>query len=170
MSESVYSILGKQWKKNKELFKQRLIEWRKHQTIERVENPTRLDRARSLGYKAKEGYVLARIKVKKCGRRRRLYGRKGRKPSKMGLINFTPKSLKWIAEERVQKKFPNMEILNSYYVAEDGKHKWFECILIDPNHPNIINDPKINWITKPANKRRVLHGLTSAGKKSRGLK
>jgi len=170
MGKSAYSILREQWKKSGDLFKQRLIEWRKQHTVERIEKPTRLDRARSLGYKAKEGYVLARVKVKKGGRKRRLYGRKGRKPSKTGLIHFKPKSLKWVAEEKAQRKFPNMEVLNSYYVTEDGRHKWFECILVDPSHPNIVNDPKINWITNPANRRRVLHGLTSAGKKSRGLK
>ena len=42
--------------------------------------------------------------------------------------------------------------------------------MVDPNHPRIINDPKINWIGNSSNKRRVFRGMTSAGKKGRGLR
>ncbi len=153
----------------KKILKTRMIKWRRQHVVERIERPTLLDRARRLGYKAKQGFVLARVRVRKGGRARRLYGRGGRKPSKAGLLKFTPKkSLRWIAEEKAQRKFPNLEVLNSYYVCEDGKWKWFEVIMVDPNHPNIINDPNINWIIKQ--RGRVFRGLTSAGKKSRGLK
>lgn len=168
MGSSMYKAIGEQWKKGG-LLKQRLIEWRRQNTIERIERPTRLDRARSLGYKAKQGYVLARVKVKKGARRRRAYGRKGRKPSKYGLVKFRPKSLRWIAEDRAQKKFVNLVVLNSYLAGEDGPSKFFEIILVDPNHPVIKNDPKINWICKPSNIRRAYHGMTGAGKKARGL-
>jgi large subunit ribosomal protein L15e len=175
MVRSFYKHMQELWKKPEEklgkLLKQRLIKWRKEHTVEKIEKPTRLNRARALGYKAKQGYVLARVRVRRGGRRRRLYGRRGRKPSKAGLIRFTPgKSLQWIAEEKAQRKFPNLEVLNSYLVGKDGQFKWFEIILVDPNHPNIKSDPKINWICSPANKRRVLRGLTSSGKKARGLK
>lgn len=173
MTKGLYQSLRETWRKSEKiesLLKGRLIEWRKDPVVKRIEKPTRLDRARALGYKAKQGYVLARVRVRKGGRRRRLYGRRGRKPSKAGLIKFTSKkSDLWIAEEKAQKKFPNLEVLNSYQVGEDGKHKWIEVILVDPNHPNIINDPKINWICNPANRKRVFRGLTSAGKKARGL-
>jgi large subunit ribosomal protein L15e len=129
--------------------------------VKRIEKPSRLDKARALGYKAKQGFVVVRVRVRKGGRKRKLYGRGGRKPSKAGLIKFTPaKSLKRIAEEKAARKFVNLEVLNSYYVAEDGNYKWFECILVDPHHPNIINDPKINWICKPSQRRRVFRGLT----------
>lgn len=173
--KGTYHAIRQLWKKPEErlgqLLKQRLIEWRKSETVERVERPTRLDRARALGYRAKQGYVIARVKIKKGGRRRTLYGRMGRKPSKAGLIHFTPgKSKQWIAEEKAARKFVNMEVLNSYEVGQDGTRHYFEVILVDPNHPNIKNDPKINWICNPANRRRVVHGLTAAGKKSRGLK
>lgn len=74
---------------------------------------------------------------------------------------MTPKmNLQHIAEMRVARKFPNLEVLNSYYVAEDGKHKWFEVILVDPNHSCIKNDSKMNWICSPANRGRVFRGLT----------
>jgi len=171
----MYSSIKEVWKKPEErlggILKERLIEWRKQHTVERIEKPTRLDKARKLGYKAKQGYVLARVKVRKGGRERKLYGRRGRKPKKAGLLKFTfGKSKQWQAEEKAQRRFPNLEVLNSYSVGKDGLHHYFEIVLVDPNHPNIINDPKINWITNPANRGRVLKGLTSAGKKSRGLK
>ena len=168
----MYRFLAEAEDKAKEVLqRQRLIVWRKGQTVERVERPSRLERARALGFKAKPGFVLVRVRVRRGGRKRRLYGRRGRKPSKMGILHFTfGKSLQWQAEEKAQRKFPNLNALNSYPVGEDGKYKFFEIILVDSNNPNIVNDPKINWIANPANKRRVLRGLTSAGKKSRGLK
>ena len=59
------------------------------------------------------------------------------------------KSLQRIAEERAQKHYPNLEVLNSYWVGEDGKEKFFEVVLVDPVHPEIVSDPKISWITAP---------------------
>jgi large subunit ribosomal protein L15e len=168
-----YHYLRKMWKKKEvvePLLKKRLIEWRKQHTVERIEKPTRLDRARTLGYKAKQGYVLARVKIRKGGRRRPA-DRRGRKPSKAGLVHFTfGKSKQWIAEEKAQRRFPNLEVLNSYPISSIGTEHFFEIILVDPDNPNIRNDPKINWVCNPANRRRVLRGLTSTGKKSRGLK
>ena len=158
-------------KQNKAALKARMIEWRRQHTVEKIDKPTNLARARTLGYKAKKGITLARVKVKKGGRRRRLYGRGGRKPKKAGLVRFTPgKGLQWIAEERAAKKFPNLEVLNSYYAGDDGKHKWYEVIFVDPHSPSIKRDKNLKWICEPANKRRVLRGLTSAGKKARGLR
>ena len=97
--------------------------------------------------------------------------KRGRKPRAMGVSKYTPgKNLRWVAEERAQKKYPNLEVLNSYKVYADGKNWYYEVILVDPHHPVIKSDPKINWICRPANKKRVFRGLTSAGKKARGLR
>ncbi len=172
MVKSFYSFVRELPEKERDsLDKQRLIEWRKQHTIEKIENPSRLDRARALGFKAKEGFVLARVRIRRGGRKRRLYGRRGRKPSKMGILHFTfGKSLQWQAEEKAQRKFQNLNVLNSYPVAEDGKFRFFEVILVDPSNPSILADKRINWIAGNANKRRVLRGLTSEGKKNRGLK
>jgi len=50
----------------------------------------------------------------------------------MGVAKHVPaKSLQKIAEERVAKKFSNLKRLNSYWVWEDGKYKWFEVVLVD---------------------------------------
>ncbi|MEM2486836.1 MAG: 50S ribosomal protein L15e, partial [Candidatus Bathyarchaeia archaeon] len=66
--------------------------------------------------------------------------------------------------------FPNLEVLNSYWVGEDGRYKWFEVIMVDPHHPAIRADKDINWICEKQHKGRVFRGLTSAGKKVRGLR
>ena len=41
--------------------------------------------------------------------------------------------------------------------------------MVDPSHKAVRRDPKINWICRAVMKHRELRGLTSAGKKSRGL-
>ena len=93
-----------------------------------------------------------------------------RKTSKMGMLKINlGKSIKRIAEERVARKFPNLEVLNSYWVGEDCKNKFFEIILIDPSHPSIQNDKQLGWITKNRHTGRVYRGKTSAGKRGRGL-
>ncbi|MBL7159955.1 MAG: 50S ribosomal protein L15e [Candidatus Aenigmarchaeota archaeon] len=168
----IFKYLHKTWKSPEleKLFKERLISWRKEPVFQRIERPTRLDRAHSLGYKAKQGFVLVRTRIKK-GTRKREGGIKGKKPAQMGKTKHSPKmNLQHIAEARVGKKYINMEVLNSYYVAEDGQRIWYEVILIDPEHPCIKNDKRFEWINNPANRGRVFRGLTSAGKKSRGLR
>jgi len=89
----------------------------------------------------------------------------------MGVKKFKPaKNLKLIAEERTGRKFPNLEVLNSYWVGEDGRSKWFEVILVDPHSPCIKTDKDINWITEKQHKRRAFRSLTSSGKKIRSLR
>ena len=170
-----YKYITTAWKKPetsyvKELMFQRTINWRKQPTIVRLKKPTRLDCARKLGYKAKQGFVLARVRVRRGGLRK-VRPKAGRRQKRMGVKKFKPaKSLRLIAEERTARKFPNLEVLNSYWIWQDGRYKWFEIILVDPNHPVIKSDEDINWICKNVHKRRVFRGLTSAGKKIRGLR
>ena len=72
--------------------------------------------------------------------------------------------------KRATRKYPNLEVLNSYMLAEDGQHKWFEVILLDKSHPAIKKDKDVKWIAQPQHRKRALRGMTSAGKKSRGMK
>ena len=173
MTKSMYKYVAEQWKKPDTTYtspiKQYLIQWRKEENFSRVEKPSRIDRARSLGYKAKQGYVIVRARVRRGGlRKHKIKG--GRKPSAKGIKKITAgKSTQRIAEERTAKRYPNMEVLNSYWVGEDGKYHFYEVILVDPMHPSIMNDPKINWVSSRTSKRRVLRGKTSAGQKGRGL-
>lgn len=76
----------------------------------------------------------------------------------------------WVAEQRVARKFPNLEILNSYMIGKDGMHYFFEVIMVNPDAPEIKTDRAFAWLQNPANRGRVFRGLTSAGKKSRGLR
>jgi len=169
-----YKYIAEAWGKPEksfvdELMHQRLIEWRRQPTITRIEKPTRLDRARKLGYKAKQGFVIVRVRVRRGGLRKQR-PRAGRRPKRMGVKKYKPaKSLRLIAEERAARKFPNLETLNSYWVGEDGRSKWFEVIMVDPNHPAIKADKDVNWISQKQHRGRVFRGLTSAGKKVRGL-
>lgn len=172
----VHQYLREVWKKPKQTdalrasigyVKDKAMKWRKQGVVVRLERPTRINRARSLGYKAKQGFIIARVRIKKGGRRRHTI-RKGRKPTKVGLRHYTPeKSKQSIAETRVADRFPNMEVLNSYYIGEDGKYNYYEVILVDPNHPVVKNDKRISWIA--GQRRRAYRGLTSAAKKSREL-
>ena len=170
-----YKYIAEAWAKPEksyvdELMRERLIQWRRQPTIMRIEKPTRIDRARKLGYKAKQGFVIVRVRVRRGGLRKKR-PRAGRRPKRMGVKKFKPaKSLRLIAEERAAKRFPNLEVLNSYWVGEDGRAKWFEIIMVDPNHPTIKTDKDTNWICEKQHHRRVFRGLTSAGKKVRGLR
>jgi len=172
---SMYKYMREAWKRPKDSYvaeaqKERLPKWRKGPAVKRIKRPTRIERARRLGYKAKPGYVVVRVRVPKGGRRKPR-PKKGRRPKRMGKNKFSPKKSKqWIAEERAQRKFPNLEVLNSYWVGEDGQYKYYEVIMVDPNHPQIKSDPRINWICQRSQKGRVFRGKTGAGKKGRGLR
>ena len=167
-----YKYIGQLWKRpkknfGKEAWRDRLIGFRQDPAILRIDKPTRLDRARLLGFKAKQGYFVVRSRVPK-GARRRPTIKGGRRPKRYGLKRFTAKkSDQWISEERAARKYPNAEVLNSYWIGEDGKYTWFELVMVDRDHPVIQKNKNISWIAKQ--KGRTHRGLTSAGKKSRGL-
>jgi len=173
VARSAYHYMALLWRKPTEEYekfmKHKLAEWRREPSIVRIEKPTRLDRARRLGYKAKPGFVVVRVRVRKGGLRKPR-PRSGRRPKRMGIYGHTPKkSLRLIAEERAARKYRNLEVLNSYYVGEDGLYKYYEVILVDPHHPAILRDPDINWIASPSQRGRVFRGKTSAGRKMRGM-
>ena len=171
---NLYGYVREAWKDPGESFlkdvrQDRLIAWRSGPSFARLEHPTRIDRARDLGWRAKPGFVVVRARVRRGGlRKHNPMG--GRKPKRRGMLKITmAKSIQRIAEERVAKRYPNLEVLASYWVGEDGLHKFYEVLLVDPVHPVIRADPKINWICEPQHRGRVYRGLTPAGKKGRGL-
>jgi large subunit ribosomal protein L15e len=170
-----YRYIAQAWKRPGEsyvyqLLRERLPEWRRGESVVRVPKPLRLDRARALGYKAKQGIIVVRARIRKGGRRKERPNA-GRRPKRMGVVKYTPKkSLQWLAEERAQRRYPNLEVLNSYWVGKDGKYEYFEVIMVDPHHPSVRNDKELCWIAGKAHRGRVFRGLTSAGKRSRGLR
>ncbi|XP_037363273.1 60S ribosomal protein L15-like [Talpa occidentalis] len=137
----------------------------------RAPRPTQPDKARRLGYKAKQGYVIYRIRVLRGGRKHPVpkaatYG----KPVHHGVnqLKFA-RSLQSVAEERAGHHCGALRGLNSHWVGEDSTYKFFEIILIHPFHKAIRRNPDTQWITKPVHKHREMWGLTSAGPKSCGL-
>ena len=170
MAKGLYYHIRQAWKKpDIGTLRERMIKWRAGNAIEKVDKPLRLDKARSLGYKAKKGFVIARVKLIRGGRKRKKPN-KGRRSKRVTNKKTVKMNYKWIAESRAQRKFKNLEVLNSYNIGKDGKYYFYEVILVDKNRPEISKDKKMKWITNPANKNRVFKGLTSAGKKSRGLR
>ncbi len=161
-----YKYMAEAWKRPdksyvEDLMKQRVIAWRREPAIVRIDKPTRIDRARRLGYKAKRGYVIVRVRVRRSGFRKPR-PRSGRRPKRMGVEKIKlAKSLRLIAEERAARRYPNLEVLNSYWVWEDGLYKWFEVIMVDRT---LLPELRLG-----KGRGRVFRGLTSAGRKVRGL-
>ncbi|CAL1127077.1 unnamed protein product [Cladocopium goreaui] len=171
-----YKYLEEMWRKKQSdvmRFLARLRNWEFRQlpAVHRCSKPTRPDKARKVGYKAKQGYCIYRVRVKRGDRKKRVakgivYG----KPTNQGINKWkSVRNLRSIAEERVGRKCGSLRVLNSYWVAQDAVHKWYEVVMVDPFHTVIRNDPRINWICKPVMKHRELRGLTAAGRKARGL-
>lgn len=126
----------------------RVVQWRKQNAVTRIEKPSRIQRARRLGYKAKQGIIVIRMRVGTGGMRRKR-PRSGRRPKHLGVTRIKADvSMKQVAENRVLERYPNMKLLGSYFVYKDGMHYWFEIILADPSHPSIAKDKEL--------RRRVL--------------
>lgn len=168
----LYKQIAEAWKKPeeygvKEAMQNKLLNWRKQPALVRIDKPTRLDRAHSLGYKAKQSFVMVRTRVRRGGLRKTRPTR-GRRQKRMGVTKFVPaKSARLIAEERTAKKFPNLEVLNSYWVWEDGQYKWYEIILVDKT--KLTEDQQIQLLGNTP-RGKAERGLTSSGKKVRGLR
>ena len=169
----MYKEIAKLWKQPKknlgELHKQRLIKWRRENVITKIERPTRLDRARALGYKPKKGVSLYRVRVSRGGRKRN-QRKKGRRSKTQRRKKIVGMNYQWIAQQKVQRKHINLEVLNSYPVVKDGLHAWYEVIMVDPYRPEIKADKNLNWLKWRKHTNRVFRGKTSAGRKSRGLR
>jgi large subunit ribosomal protein L15e len=171
-----YKYLEELWKKKQSdvlrfLLRVRCWEYRQMPSIHRVSRPSRPDKARRLGYKAKQGFVIYRTRVRRGGRKKPnpkgiVYG----KPGNQGIMQLKPKrNLRSLAESRVGKRARNLRVLNSYWVNQDSTYKYYEVILVDPSHSAIRRDPRINWICGAAHKRREARGLTGAAQKARGV-
>src|SRR3989338_8637086 len=170
MTHGLYYYLKQAWKKpDAKTLRDRMVEWRKSEVFTKVEKPLRLDRARALGYKDKKGFVVIRVRVKRGGHKRSRPN-KGRRSKRMHTRKNLMMNYRGIAEQRVEKKYKNLVVLNSYQIGKDGMHYFYEVICVDPLMPEIQNDKTINWICRPENQKRAMRGLTSAGKKSRGLR
>jgi len=130
-------------KENPIELRQRAVIWRNENAVTRVEKPSRIARARRLGYKAKQGIIVIRMRVGTGGMRKQR-PRGGRRPKHLGVTKIKADvSMKQVAERRVLERYPNMKLLGSYFLYKDGMHYWFEVILADPSHPRIAKDKEI---------------------------
>ena len=170
MVKGISHYLREAWKKpDKETLRKRMVEWRSTESIVRVEKPLRLDRARALGYKAKKGIIVVRVRVIRGGHRKPRPN-KGRRSKRLTPRLTLMMNYKGIAEQRASRKYDNMEVLNSYQIGKDGMHFFYEVILVDRNSPEIKSDKQLSFITKPNAQGRAMRGLTYAGIKARGLR
>merc|ERR1719498_830462 len=172
-----YKYLQELWRKKKSdvlrfVMRVRCWEYRQLPVIHKATKPSRLDKARALGFKAKQGYSIYRVNIRRGGRKRQVHkGAVFGKPVHQGIRKQKKaRSHRAVAEERVGRRCTNMRVLNSYWVGQDAAQKFFEVILVDPTHNSIRRDPRINWIVSEKHNRREIRGLTSAGKKYRGLR
>eukprot|EP01069_Polyplicarium_translucidae_P000555 Polyplicarium_translucidae@DN1297_c0_g1_i1.p1 len=172
-----YKYVEELWKKKQSdvlrfLLRVRAWEYRQLPAIHRATRPTRPDKAHRLGYKAKQGYVIYRVRVARGDRKKRVskgivYG----KPKHHGVRKQkSARNLRALAEIRVGATCGALRVLNSYWVGEDASYKFYEVIMVDPFHNAIRNDPRINWICDASHKHREARALTSAGRKHRGLR
>jgi large subunit ribosomal protein L15e len=170
MAKGMYYYIKQAWKKPNILdLRKRMIDWRKGNAVVRVEKPLRLDRARALGYKDKKGFVVLRVKLLRGGRRASMQ-KKGRRSKRLTNRKVLKMNYREVAESRAAHKFPNLEVLNSYWIGQDGLYFFYEVIMVDPLAPEIKSDKNYSWLSNPANRGRIYRGLTSAGRKSRGLR
>ena len=133
----------KMLKENPMELRQRAVVWRNQNAVTRVEKPSRIARARRLGYKAKQGIIVVRMRVGTGGMRKQR-PRGGRRPKHLGVTKIKADvSMKQVAERRVLERYPNMKLLGSYFLYKDGMHYWFEVVLADPSHPRIAKDKEI---------------------------
>ena len=135
---------------NAPALRERAIKWRKENAVTRIEKPSRIQRARRLGYKAKQGIIVVRMRVGTGGMRRKR-PRSGRRPKHLGVTRIKADvSMKAVADRRVLERYPNMKLLGSYYLYKDGMHYWFEVILADPSHPRVSKDKELRKRLIPA--------------------
>ena len=143
MPNSQDKVWLKMWKNNSTELREKAVIWRKQNAVTRVDKPSRITRARRLGYKAKQGITVVRMRVGTGGMRRQR-PRGGRRPKHLGVTRIKAAvSMKQVAERRVLERYPNMKLLGSYFLYKDGMHYWFEIILADPSHPSIIKDKEL---------------------------
>ncbi|MDE1865997.1 MAG: 50S ribosomal protein L15e [Candidatus Micrarchaeota archaeon] len=162
----IRSTIISQYKERPQEYREKLMKWGSEGTVTKVSRPTNLARARKLGYRAKQGVIVARVKVSK-GKSKRRQPSGGRKPSKSGKYYTRSKSMQAIAEERATKKFSNAEVLNSYFVGDSGSHEYYEIIMLDRESPVVRADPLYSRAI--SRKNRAVLGLTASGRRHRGL-
>ena len=138
-----YKYLQEVWRKKQSdvmryLSRVRAWEYRQQPSIVRLTQPTRVDKARRLGYKAKQGFVLYRVRVRRGGRKRLAPGgNTAGKPTNQGVnqLKFY-RNKRSVAEERIGKRCGNLRVLNSYWVNEVNESLTLHACVSVCTHPS----------------------------------
>ena len=150
MPSSQDQVWLKMWKDNSTVLREKAILWRRQNAITRIDKPSRITRAKRLGYKAKQGIIVVRMRVGAGGMRKQR-PRGGRRPKHLGVTRIKADvSMKQVAERRVLERYPNMRLIGSYFLYNDSIHYWFEIILADPSHPRIAKDKELRKRVLPS--------------------
>jgi len=140
----------KHWQENSPEIRKTAIEWRKQPAFHRIDKPSRITKARRLGYKAKQGIVVIRTRVGTGGMRRQRPVA-GRRQKHLGVTRIKADiNMQGVAEQRTAEKYKNLKLLGSYFLYKDGFHYWFEIILADKAHPRIVKDKELRKRVIPA--------------------
>ncbi len=143
MPNSQDKVWLKMWKENSTELRAKAVIWRKENAVTRIDKPSRITRARRLGYKAKQGIAVVRMRVGTGGMRKQR-PRGGRRPKHLGVTRIKAAvSMKQVAERRVLERYPNMKLFGSYFLHKDGMYYWFEVILGDKSHKSITKDKEL---------------------------
>jgi len=131
----LYASLRKEWRSRDDraeaLSIERMTQWRRQGAVFRVSRPLRLDRARRMGYRAKQGYVVVRVRVRRGGFSKPR-PRSGRRQKALGVVKHKVNvSVKREALGRALRRFPNLSPLGAYWLAEDGRNMWFDVLMVD---------------------------------------
>merc|ERR1712142_925359 len=139
-----YKYVNELWRKKQTdvmgfLLRVRTWQYRQLSRVHRASQPTRIEKARRLGYRANQGFVIYRVRVRRGSRK---------KPVAKGCTYGKP----------THHGINQMKFQRSLRVVYFGRHS-----------TAIRRDPRIQWICEAKQKHRELRGKTAAGKTSRGL-
>ena len=124
-NKGAYYYIRESWKKPEvKALRERMTHWRASPVFTKVDKPLRLDRARALGYKAKKGFVIVRVRVIRGGHKRSRPN-KGRRSKRLHTRKNLKMNYQWIAEQRAARKYRNLEVLNSYQIGKYGVHYFY---------------------------------------------
>src|SRR2546428_8421214 len=121
-----YECLQQLWRKHDPerlgWLRQEAVEWRRDPVIMRIRRPTRPDKGSLLGYKAKQGIIMVRVRVRTGGARKPRPA-SGRRQKALGSVKFTRAiSFQRVGENGPLRKATNMIVMIAYYLISIGNH------------------------------------------------
>ena len=175
MGRGLYHHVRETWKRPKDalshdLRRDRMASWRRDPVVLRIDRPTRLDAARrESGYKAKQGVIVCRTRVRRGGLRKG--GPHEAKALKAGVSKITmAKSIQRISRRRARQ--PSLPEPRGPELLL-GRSGWASQVLRGHPHRPVPPFDRQRQATRLGgwylHRGRAARGKTSAGKRGRGL-